>query len=323
MKNFFKNKWFIGICIFLVLLIGTGAGVGNYFVNYALSPASDSAERNVDEEVTPTSDAESIIAENEKIEDAKGDVFAPTLSDAGITANDGIALKANYRTYEGSNKWVIIIHGYKSNKENMMAFGAEYYNRGYNVLLPDNRAHGESEGDYIGMGWLDKDDIALWVNWIAQQNSEAQIILHGVSMGGATTMMVSGMNLPSVVGYIEDCGYTSAWDIFVSELDARFSLPPFPIMHISNIVATLKAGYDFKDASALEQVKLCQQPMLFIHGDKDDFVPVDMIYQLYDAANCEKDIYIVNNAGHADAKNYDPNAYWNRIFGFIDEKIFE
>ena len=71
----------------------------------------------------------------------------------------------------------------------MMSYGEKYYEMGYNVLLPNNRAHGNSEGNYIGMGWLDKDDIACWVNWINKQDPNAKIILHGVSMGAATTMM--------------------------------------------------------------------------------------------------------------------------------------
>ena len=124
----------------------------------------------------------------------------------------------------------------------MMSYGEKYYEMGYNVLLPNNRAHGNSEGNYIGMGWLDKDDIACWVNWINKQDPNAKIILHGVSMGAATTMMASGENLNNVVGYIEDCGYTSVWDIFASELDKRFSLPTFPVLNISNGVAKLKAG---------------------------------------------------------------------------------
>ena len=168
---------------------------------------------------------------------------------------------------------------------------------------------------------LDKDDIACWVNWINKQDPNAKIILHGVSMGAATTMMASGENLNNVVGYIEDCGYTSVWDIFASELDKRFSLPTFPVLNISNGVAKLKAGYDFKEASSVDQLKKCQKPMLFIHGGKDDFVPTYMVYEVYDAANCEKDLYIVDEAGHAEAKDCDVDAYWNKVFSFINEKM--
>ena len=109
--------------------------------------------------------------------------------------------------------------------------------------------------DDIGMGWLDKDDIMLWIDWIIQQDENAKIVIHGVSMGGATTMMLSGENPDHVVGYIEDCGYSSVWNIFKSELSKRFSLPTFPILDISNLVVKFKAGYDLKEASSVEQIK--------------------------------------------------------------------
>ena len=109
----------------------------------------------------------------------------------------------------------------------MMPFGRPYYEHGYNVLLPDDRASGKSEGNHIGMSYLDKDDMKLWINWILNEDPDAKIIVHGVSMGGATSMMLSEDNPEQVVCYIEDCGYTSVYDIFSSELDKRFGLPPF------------------------------------------------------------------------------------------------
>ncbi|MEG0593234.1 MAG: alpha/beta hydrolase, partial [Coprobacillus sp.] len=90
---------------------------------------------------------------------------------------------------------------------------------------------------------------------------------------------------------------------------------------ISNLIASLQAGYDFKDASSLKQVAKAKQPMLFIHGGKDDFVPTAMVYEVYEAAKCVKEQYIVEPAGHAEAKDYNSDAYWNKVFTFIDEKI--
>ncbi len=319
-----RKKVIIGIIIVLLVLVGAGYGVGSYFVNYALSPVSNSSERNINEEdkIEILEDEQKTIAKNKKQETKKGKQFKKNTSSTQIFSNDGLKLNANYKTQENeTHKWAILIHGYKSSNNNMMSYGAKYYEKGYNVLLPSNRAHDESEGDYIGMGWLDKDDIACWVEWIVKQDPSAQIILHGVSMGAATTMMASGDNLNNVVGYIEDCGYTSVWDIFESELDKRFSLPAFPILNISSTVANFKAGYNFAEASSVEGVKKSEKPMLFIHGGKDDFVPTDMVYDVYNAANCEKDLYLVDEAGHAEAKDYDPDAYWDKVFTFIDEKI--
>lgn len=305
----------------IALIVSAGYGVGSYFVNYALSPVSSSDQRDVADEVAPSGEDQKLIAANKEKEKKIGEDFFKQTKGIVESAKDSTTLRAKYKREKDRHTWVILIHGYKSNNENMMSYAAKYYEKGFNVLMPNNRAHGNSDGDYIGMGWLDKDDIAVWVDWIRVMDSQAQVILHGVSMGGATTMMASGDNLDHVIGYIEDCGYTSVWDIFASELDKRFSLPTFPILDISNFIAQQKAGYDFKEASCVEQLKKTKEPILFIHGGKDDFVPTSMVNDVYDAAQCEKDIFIVEQAGHAESKDYNPEAYWNKVFTFINEKI--
>lgn len=319
-----KKKWFIIVFVIFSLLISIGYGVGTYFVNYALSPNSNSDQRKIDEsdELQIANDVERQIIQNQNKETIKGLNFKEKTKSMIISSEDSLKLRGQYLDHEYSHRWVILVHGYKSSNENMMSYGSEYYENGYNVVLPDNRAHGKSDGTYIGMGWLDKNDIACWVNWVIKKDPQAQIILHGVSMGGATVMMASGDHLPQVVGYIEDCGYTSVWDIFASELDKRFSIPTFPVLDISNLIAKIKAGYDFKEASSVNQVKKAKQPMLFIHGSKDDFVPVDMVYEVYDACSSVKELYIVDDAGHAQAKDYDVEDYWNHVFTFIDKNIW-
>lgn len=321
---YLKKKWFIIVFVIFSLLISIGYGVGTYFVNYALSPSSNSDQREIDEsdEVQLANDVEKQMNQNQNKEIIKGLNFSEKTKPMIISSEDSLRLRGQYLDHENSHRWVILVHGYKSSNENMMSYGSEYYDNGYNVVLPDNRAHGKSDGDYIGMGWLDKDDIACWVDWIIEKDSQAQIILHGVSMGGATVMMASGDHLPQVVGYIEDCGYTSVWDIFASELDKRFSLPTFLVLDISNFIAKIKAGYDFKEASSVDQIQKANQPMLFIHGAKDDFVPLEMVYEVYDAYPTTKELYIVDEAGHAQSKDYDVKAYWNKVFDFIDKNIW-
>ena len=316
-----KKKGFIIGFIIFSLVLSIGYGIGTYFVGYALSPTSDSDQREVNNKIESTSDDQKIISDNRQREVIIGKDFMKKTKSMIISSVDDIRLNGQYLMHDDNHLWTILIHGYKSDNTNMMSYGAKYYEEGYNVLLPNNRAHGTSDGDYIGMGWLDKDDIACWVDWIVSRDSQAQIILHGVSMGGATVMMTAGDNLDHVIGYVEDCGYTSVWDIFASELDKRFSLPAFPILDISNLVGQLKAGYNFKKASSIEQLKKSKQPILFIHGGKDDFVPTDMVYQNYDATESVKDIYVVEKAGHAESKDYNPEEYWNKVFEFINTKI--
>lgn len=181
------------------------------------------------------------------------------------------------------------------------------------------RGCGESEGKYIGMGWLDKDDLQVWIKLIVEQNENSEIILHGSSMGSATVLMASGDNLPSnVKAIIADSGYTSVWDIFASEAKKRFNIPKFPVLNMFQVVAQIRAGYNIKKASALDQVKKSKTPILFIHGNADDFVPEYMCEQLYEAANCKKEKLIIEGAGHTDSKYKEPETYYNKMFEFIN-----
>lgn len=254
--------------------------------------------------------------------DKGGAEFEKTMENAEITSFDGLKLRAKYRLQEKPvHDWVISIHGYKDSHKFMLPYGAAFYERGYHVLLPDDRGHGESEGRYIGMGWLDKEDIVKWIQWIVNRDDKAQIILHGISMGGAAVMMTSGENPDHVAGYIEDCGYTSVWDIFACVMKRDYHLPAFPILHCSRMISKMRVGYDFIEASCLEQLKKCKKPMLFIHGEKDDFVPVEMGYQAYEAFTGEKELYIAKNARHAKSMDVNADTYFRKIFDFIDTRI--
>jgi hypothetical protein len=202
----------------------------------------------------------------------------------------------------------------------MQNIASFYGENGYNVLTPDMRSHGGSEGTYIGMGWLDRLDVLKWIDYIIELDPEAEIILHGVSMGAATVMMVSGEELPSnVLGIIEDCGYTSVWDIFSDELSYLFSLPDFPFLYTADLIANIRAGYGFKTASALNAVSKSTVPILFIHGSIDTFVRTDMVYELYDACSSPKDLLVIEGAGHGDSYRMDPDTYFDTVFSFISE----
>ena len=201
----------------------------------------------------------------------------------------------------------------------MYAYAMLYAERGYHVLTPDMRSHGESEGGYIGMGWLDRKDILKWIELILDRDPQAEIVLHGVSMGGATVMMTSGEALPeNVVAIVDDCGYTSVWDVFSDELKYLFHLPDFPFLYTASGFAKLRAGYTFGEASALEQVKKSETPMLFIHGSEDNFVHTEMVYRLYDACPARKELYVAEGAGHGQSLFIDPGQYMSRVFGFLD-----
>lgn len=222
-----------------------------------------------------------------------------------------------------SHKWVITVHGYRASGEAMEKYALRYYNRGYNVIIPDLRSHRNSDGKFIGMGWLDKDDIKLWIKHIINIDREAEIVLHGVSMGAATVMMLSGDKLPdNVRAIVEDCGFTSVYDIFRSESRARFRVAHYPALLMGSCICKRHVGYSWFEASSIKQLKKNNNiPMLFIHGDKDTFVPFAMLDKLYDAANCEKKKVIVHGAGHAESVNMAGNYYWKCVFSFLKDYI--
>lgn len=238
-----------------------------------------------------------------------------------LTTADGVYLVAlETISEEKTHQWALLIHSYRTDHTFMNPYAKAYQKRGYNTLQPDNRAHGQSGSDYIGMGYLDQYDIRYWIDYIVEKDPEAEIVLHGVSMGAATLMMLSGQeDIPdNVKVIIEDCGYTSAMDYLTWKLNQRFHLPSFPVIPIANVAFKLCAGYYMNDASALEGVKNSSIPVLFIHGTEDKTVPVEDVYKLYETATCEKQLYIVEGAGHGEALWKDEVEYWNQVFEFIN-----
>ena len=146
------------------------------------------------------------------------------------SATDNLKLDADYiPAAKKTNKSVLIAHGYMNNKDSMGAYAAMFHQLGYNVLIPDARAHGDSQGKYIGYGWPERYDERKWINRLIKENgADSQIVMFGVSMGGATTMMTSGIKLPSQVkAFIEDCGYTSVNAELMHEAKDLYGLPVF------------------------------------------------------------------------------------------------
>lgn len=321
-----KKKIIISIivCVLLVIFVGL-AYVGNYFFNYALVRQEGIVtEANIDPNAPQSVETYAEVVNKEKSkEDVSKWLEEVKTEETTILSEDGLNLWGKlYFQEEKTDKWVIIAHGYTSSHEDIQPIALNFYNKGYNVLTPDMRAHGNSEGKYIGMGWLDRKDMLLWIDYVLSLDSNSQIVLYGESMGGATVMMTSGEDLPSnVKAIIEDCGYTSVQEMFEAQLDERFGLPPFPILNAAEVVTSIRAKYNFEEASALEQVKKSKTPMLFTHGGNDNYVPTEMVYRLYEAAQCEKDILVIEGADHGSAPDVDPDKYYEKVFSFLGKYI--
>jgi len=239
-----------------------------------------------------------------------------------LTSFDGLKLNARYYPCEGSHRWLLGVHGYFSSHEELYPAAKNAHDKGYHTLAVNLRAHSDSEGNDITMGWYDRLDVLKWIDKIIDIDPEASIVLYGISMGAATVMMVSGEKLPpNVKCIVEDCGYTSIMDEFTYQMPRMYNLPTFPILPLTALLCRLKLGFKLNEGSAINQVKKSGTPILFIHGDQDDFVPFSMVHELYEAASCPKDLYIVHGAGHANSYFIDKENYWPTIWRFVDQYI--
>ena len=213
-------------------------------------------------------------------------------------------------------KTAVVVHGWRDCSIDFLFLARIYEQAGYRVVLPDLHAHGLSEGDMIQMGWLDSRDIVHWMT-IFQTDT---MVVHGVSMGAATTMMTSAKALPKGVRdirFVEDCGYTCVWDEFAGELKNQFGLPEFPLMYSTSKLCRLLNGWSFQEASAIGEVRKSPHPMLFIHGGSDTFVPTGMVYRLYDAKPSKKQLWIAEGAEHALSYKMHPQEYMQKIIAYI------
>lgn len=314
--------------ILVVLVVGVVGFAGNFLFDFALNPNAsytmksmmeggdvsgfsniDTAEVPYASEATTWFDEKRehvlITASTDDI-DLSGWLFSATESD-GSTSHD----------------YAIVMHGYTGTPESMETYGYRLYQRNMNVLMPAARGHELSGGDYMGMGWPDRNDIVDWINYIVEQDPEANIMLLGVSMGGATAMNVAGMDLPSNVKCIvEDAGFTSVWDQFSTQLQNVFGVPSFPLLNSASLFCQIRAGWSFEEANAIESLNNATVPMLFIHGSEDTFVPVAGVDTAYDACGSEvKEKLIVEGAGHGLAAIEDPELYWETVYAFLDENF--
>ena len=241
-----------------------------------------------------------------------------------ITSEDGLSLSARWMpAASASCHAVVLAHGYSSRGSDMASFARLFHGLGYHVLMPDARGHGESGGDYIGFGWHDRLDILQWTQPIlSRMGQDCQLVLFGVSMGGATVLMAGGEPLPEQVrAIIEDCGYTSAHDQLAFQLKRMYHLPATPLIQTTSLITRCLAGYGFEEASAIGQIKRCRLPVLFIHGKDDTFVPTAMVHELYEACPGEKELYLVEGAGHGMAYHTDPETYRNTVSAFLAKHL--
>ena len=322
-KKTWVKKLLIALAVIVVIVAGGLAFAGNYLVNYALTPETKLERDSLLEQEFAKLD-ENYAYQADWLKDARA-----RLQDTVIMSQtDGSRLHGWYlKSLQPSNKVAMLVHGYKDNALRMLGVGHVYADSlGYNLILPDLHAHGLSEGDYIQMGWLDRLDVKQWVEFapalLGIDPDSTEIVVHGISMGAATTMMLSGEELPATVKcFVEDCGYTSVWEEYVGQLKEQFGLPEMPLLYIASQVCQLRCGWSFKEASAIEAVKRCQLPMMFIHSDADTFVPFAMMEPLYQAKSEPKEKWVTKDSSHAKSLKDHYEEYEPKVAAFVGQYI--
>lgn len=247
--------------------------------------------------------------------------------DIDIQSRDGLKLHGYYiQNDKPSNKIVICLHGYTSRAMNECpSFAKAYVNMGYSALMIDNRAHGKSDGKYIGFGILDRYDLLEWIKYcIKRFGNSVQIVIHGDSMGASTVLMTTGLsNLPDNVKVaVADCAFTSPEEVFSHVLKRDYHIPKFPLMNLTSMFSKKFAKYGFNEYTTLDAMEITKTPTLFVAGKKDTFVPTYMTQQNYDKCSAPKKIFWVDEAGHASAFFEDNEFFMKNLKEFLNQYIY-
>lgn len=236
--------------------------------------------------------------------------------DLEITSFDGLKLRGKYYECEAGAPIELLFHGYKGNAERDLSGGVERcFRLGRNVILIDQRGSGRSEGHVLTFGINERHDCHSWVKYAIERfGPDVKLIIGGVSMGAATVMMAAGEPLPkNVIGVLADCGYSSAEEI-IKKVVKEMGLPVRIFYPFIKLGARIFGRFDLEQTSPIEAMKKCTLPVVFVHGDTDDFVPYEMSVKLYEVcASDKKKLITIKGAGHGLAFPADRDGYVNAL----------
>lgn len=248
-------------------------------------------------------------------------IYSLKHEDLYIQSFDNLKLHALFVPNTKQDKTIICIHGYKA-KDSLYDFGQSakfLYSTGYNILFVDDRSHGFSQGKYIGFGVLDCKDINSWVNYLTNEYKQETIVLYGMSMGAASVLNASAIANDKVKGIVEDCGFASGYDEVKYQIKQMYHLPSFPLVQIANLELMLLAKYSLKEKEAYRSIREYKGKLLVIHGGNDHFVCTQDAYKIYENANCDKNILIVEGASHAKSYLKNTKEYEKQFKRLLDE----
>lgn len=236
-----------------------------------------------------------------------------------IQSRDGLKLTAELIEAESPIGLVVAVHGFRSWPSREYSLIAKHlYEEGYTVLYPYMRAHRKSEGKYITFGVKERYDIAAWAKLLSERRPDLPLFLYGQSMGGATVIMASGLDLPANTrGVIADSAYYSPKDVIGTALVQSYKVPAFPMLPAMDLWARIIAGYSVTATTCKQALDRTHLPFLFIHGTEDDLVPYAMGVQNFEHCRTEKEMLTVEGAAHCASYYVDPVRYISYLDGFL------
>ncbi|MCD7846877.1 MAG: alpha/beta hydrolase [Oscillospiraceae bacterium] len=241
-----------------------------------------------------------------------------SLEEVSITSRDDLKLVGHWWLCENAKRTVICFHGWHVTWDYDFGLSADFlHDNDCNILFVEQRAHGNSEGEYTAFGLLERYDCLDWISWVNERcGSELPVYLYGLSMGAATVLMTTGLSLPeNVKGVIADSGYSSAREEWKHVFENNSKIPYNRLENIFNSTADHKLHTD-SSFTVTDALRSCNVPVLFIHGTEDDIVPIEMAYENYNSCPAPKRLYAVDDAGHCMNYFMDKTGYEVEIKSF-------
>ena len=299
----------------------SGNKKSNVSGNTACTAAGKAAENNVEEPPIDIPEGEIYLPFREVMENWVKEARRLPSEPVSVTSFDGLTLTGKYYECSPGAPIELMLHGYRGNAERDLSGGVQRcFSLGHNALVVDQRCSGGSGGHTITFGINEYRDCLTWVDFMVQHfGPEAKIILTGISMGASTVILAAGQPLPpNVIGALADCGFNSARDI-IRKVIRQIGLPVGPLYPFIKLGARLFGHFDLEETSPEEAIRNCHIPVIFFHGETDDFVPCEMSRILYEACPTRKKLVTVPGAGHGLCYPVAPEVYLEALREFFDE----